>query len=41
VRDPQDLALQVILPAVGGDPELAQRAGDLAAVDVARAARSR
>ena len=33
VGDPEDLALQVVLAAVGGDPELAQRAGDLAAVD--------
>ena len=34
--DAQDLALEVVLAAVGGDAELAQRAGDLAAVDVAR-----
>ena len=34
VGDPQDLALEVILAAVGGDPELAQRAGDLVAVHV-------
>src|SRR5215210_4455248 len=33
VGDPQDLALELLLAAVGGDPELAQRAGHLAAVD--------
>jgi hypothetical protein len=32
--DPQDLALEVVLAPVGGDSELAQRAGDLASVDV-------
>ena len=36
VGDPQDPALEVVLPAVGGDAELAQRARDLAAVDVLR-----
>src|SRR3954452_4407392 len=36
VRDPQDLALELLLAAVGGDPELAQGAGDLAAVDGVR-----
>ena len=41
VGDPQDLALEVVLAAVGGDAELAQRAGDLAAVDRRRAARAR
>jgi hypothetical protein len=35
VGDAQDLALEVVLAAVGGDAELAQRARDLAAVDVA------
>src|SRR3954451_15670033 len=33
VRDPQDLALELLLAAVGGDAELAQRPGHLAAVD--------
>src|SRR3954452_12727045 len=33
VSDPQDLALELLLAPVGGDPELAQRAGHLAAVD--------
>src|SRR5215210_721946 len=33
VRDPQDLALELLLAAVGGDAELAEGAGDLAAVD--------
>ena len=33
VGDPDDLALEVVLAAVGGDAELAQRAGDLVAVD--------
>ena len=36
VGDPEDLALQVVLAAVGGDAELAQGAGHLAAVDRAR-----
>src|SRR3954454_3362658 len=36
VRDPQDPPLELLLPAVRGDPELAQRAGDLAAVDRVR-----
>ena len=36
VGDPQDLALQVVLAAVGGDAELSQGAGHLAAVDRAR-----
>src|SRR3954447_25397182 len=33
VRDPQDPALELLLAAVGGDPELAQGTWDLAAVD--------
>src|SRR4051812_15874995 len=33
VGDPDDLALELVLAAVGGDAELAQRARDLAAVD--------
>src|SRR3954451_16285412 len=33
VRDPDDPALELVLAAVGGDPKLAQGAGDLAAVD--------
>src|SRR5829696_1610381 len=33
VGDPQDAALELLLAAVGGDAELAQRARDLAAVD--------
>ena len=36
VGDPQDPALEVVLAAVGGDAELAQAAGHLAAVDVVR-----
>jgi hypothetical protein len=35
VGDPQDLALEVVLAAVGRDAELAQDAGDLASVDAA------
>src|SRR3954468_14645333 len=33
VGDPQDLALELLLAAVGGDPQLAQGAGHLATVD--------
>src|SRR5829696_4217119 len=36
VGDPQDPALELLLAAVGGDAELAQRAGHLAAVDRVR-----
>ena len=36
MRDAQDAPLEVVLTAVGGDPELAQRARDLVAVDVGR-----
>src|SRR5215210_9337759 len=36
VGDPQDPALELLLAAVGGDAELAQRARDLAAVDRVR-----
>src|SRR5215210_5848539 len=36
VGDPQDAALELLLAAVGGDAELAQRARDLAAVDRVR-----
>jgi hypothetical protein len=36
VRDPQDAALELVLAAVGGDAELAQRARDLGAVDRVR-----
>src|SRR4051794_5354167 len=36
VRDPQDPALELLLAAVGRDPELAHCAGDLAAVDRVR-----